>query len=123
MLGREAIEPLELGGYHVVKGTTVFMTACVIQRDPRWFVEPDAFRPERWNGGLSQRIPRYAYFPFGGGPRICIGNSFALTEATLVLATIASKYRLRLAPDAVIAPLASMTLRPALGLKMTVSRR
>jgi cytochrome P450 len=72
---------------------------------------------------LIQRIPRYAYFPFGGGPRICIGNNFALMEATLVLATIAQQYRLRLAPDALITPLPSMTLRPAHGVKMVLSRR
>jgi cytochrome P450 len=123
MLGREAIEPVELAGYRVPKGTTVFMSACVIHRDPRWFDDPDAFRPDRWADGLIQRIPRYAYFPFGGGPRICIGNHFALLEATLVLATIAQKYRLRLAPDAVVTPLASMTLRPAHGVKMVLSRR
>ena len=70
MLGREATEPLELGGYRVAKGTTVFMTAYAIHRDPRWFDDPDAFRPERWADGLLHRIPRYAYFPFGAGPRI-----------------------------------------------------
>jgi cytochrome P450 len=123
MLGREAIEPLDLGAYRVSRGTTVFMTACVIHRDARWFDDPDAFRPDRWADGLIQRIPRYAYFPFGGGPRICIGNNFAQMEAALVLATIAQRYRLRLAPDAVVAPLASMTLRPAHGVKMVVSRR
>ncbi len=94
MIGREATEPLELGGYRVAQGTTIFMTACVIHRDPRWYDDPDAFRPERWADGLLQRIPRYAYFPFGGGPRICIGNSFALMEAALVLATIARRFRL-----------------------------
>jgi cytochrome P450 len=123
MLGREAIEPLDLGGYRIAKRTTVFMTACVIHRDPRWFDDPDAFRPGRWADGLIQRIPRYAYFPFGGGPRICIGNSFALMEATLVLATIAQKYRLALAPDAAVTTLPSMTLRPAHGVKMVLSRR
>jgi cytochrome P450 len=123
MLGREPTEPVELGGYRVAKGTTIFMTAYVIHRDPRWYDAPDTFRPERWAGGLLHRIPRYAYFPFGGGPRICIGNSFALMESALVLATIASKYRLRLAPDALIEPLPSMTLRPAHGLKLIVSGR
>jgi cytochrome P450 len=123
MLGREAIEPVELGGYPIARGTTVFMTAFVIHRDPRWYDDPDAFQPERWADGLVQRIPRYAYFPFGGGPRICIGNQFALMEATLVLATIAQKYRLRLAPDAVVTPLPSMTLRPAQGVKVVLSER
>jgi cytochrome P450 len=122
MLGREAIEPVELGGYLIARGTTVFMTASVIHRDPRWYDDPAAFQPERWADGLIQRIPRYAYFPFGGGPRICIGNQFALMEATLVLATIAQKYRLRLAPDAVVTPLPSMTLRPAQGVKVMLAK-
>ena len=120
MLGREAIEPVELGGYRIPAGTTVFMPQWVIHRDPRWFDDPEAFRPERWADGLMQRIHRYAYFPFGGGPRICIGNNFALMEATLILATIARQYRLTLAPDARIAPLPTMTLRPAHGVKVVL---
>ncbi len=123
MIGREAIEPVELGGYRIPTGTTVFMSPWVVHRDPRWFDEPDVFRPERWHGGLIQRIHRYAYFPFGGGPRICIGNQFALMEATLILATVAQKYRLSLAPDAAVAPLATMTLRPAHGVKVVLSAR
>ncbi len=123
MLGREATAPLELGGYRVARGTTVFMSTYVIQRDPRWYDDPEAFRPERWSDGLMQRIPRYAYFPFGGGPRICIGNNFALMEATLVLAMIARKYRLRVAPGTRYEPMPSMTLRPSDGMKMTVTAR
>jgi len=123
MVGREAIEPVELGGYRIPAGTTVFMPQWVVHRDSRWYDDPEVFRPERWEGGLIQRIHRYAYFPFGGGPRICIGNNFALMEAALILATIAQKYRLRLAPDAVIAPLPTMTLRPAHGVKVILSRR
>jgi cytochrome P450 len=123
MLGREAIEPLDLGGYRIPRGTTVFMATCVIHRDARWYEAPETFRPERWADGLIQRIPRYAYFPFGGGPRMCIGNNFALLEASLVLATIAQKYRLRLAPDAIVRLLPSMTLRPAEGIKMVLARR
>ncbi|MFI5454866.1 MAG: cytochrome P450 [Isosphaerales bacterium] len=123
MVGREAIEPVELGGYRIPAGTTVFMPQWVVHRDSRWYDDPEEFRPERWADGLIQRIHRYAYFPFGGGPRICIGNNFALMEASLILATIAQKYRLRLAPDAVIAPLPTMTLRPAHGVKVVLSRR
>ena len=70
-----------------------------------------------------QRIHRYAYFPFGGGPRICIGNNFALMEATLILATIARRYRLKLAPDAQIAPLPTITLRPAHGVRVVLTKR
>ncbi len=123
MLGRESIAPFELGGYRFGKGVTVFMTTYVIHRDPRWYDDPEAFRPERWADGLLQRIPRYAYFPFGGGPRICIGNNFALMEATLVLATIARKYRLSPAPGATVEVLPSMTLRPSHGMPMIVSQR
>jgi cytochrome P450 len=123
MIGREAIEPVELGGYRIPAGTTVFMSQWVVHRDSRWFDEPEVFRPERWEGGLIQRIHRYAYFPFGGGPRICIGNNFALMEATLILATLAQKFRLILAPDAVVTPLPTMTLRPAHGVKVLLSKR
>jgi cytochrome P450 len=123
VIGREAIEPVELGGYSIRAGTTVFMPQWVIHRDGRWFQDPEAFRPERWEGGFLQRIHRYAYFPFGGGPRICIGNNFALMEATLILATIARKYRLKLAPDAKIVPLPTITLRPAYGVKAVLTER
>jgi cytochrome P450 len=123
MVGREAVEGVELGGYRLPSGTTVFMPQWVVHRDSRWFDEPEVFRPERWAEGLIQRIPRYSYFPFGGGPRICIGNQFAMMEATLILATIATKYRLRLAADAVVVPLPTATLRPAHGVKVVLSRR
>ncbi|MGZ3353892.1 MAG: cytochrome P450, partial [Isosphaeraceae bacterium] len=73
--------------------------------------------------GLQEQIHRYAYFPFGGGPRICIGNNFALMESALLLATIARRFRLRLTPDAVVTPLPSMTLRPAHGVKVVVTQR
>ncbi len=122
IVGREAAEPIELGGYRVDRGTTLFLAACAIHRDPRWFDDPDAFRPERWAGGFQQRIPRYAYFPFGGGPRICIGNSFAQMEVALVIASIVPRYRLELAPSARVEPLASMTLRMTHGLVMRVER-
>jgi cytochrome P450 len=125
MLGRETAEPVELGGYRLPTGLTVFMPQWTIHRDPRWFDEPEQFRPERWDPGrgLQERIPRYAYFPFGGGPRICIGNSFALMESALLLATIAGRFRLRLAPDALVKPLPTMTLRPAHGVKAVIERR
>ena len=122
-LGREATEPVELGGYRIPAGMTIFMPQWVIHRDARWYDDPQAFRPDRWADGLMQRIPRYAYFPFGGGPRICIGNNFAMMEATLILATIAQRYRLSLAPDADVKLLPSMTLRPAHGIKVVLADR
>ena len=123
LLGREAIEPTEVGGHPVPVGTTVYMSQWVLHRDPRFFDDPLVFRPERWEGGLAKKIPRYAYFPFGGGPRICIGNSFALMEATLLLATIARRFRVRVAhPDKVV-PLPTMTLRPAGGIEVVLEAR
>jgi cytochrome P450 len=123
LLGREALEPCEVGGYHVPVGRTVFMSQWVIHRDPRFFDDPLTYRPERWADGLAKRIHRYAYFPFGGGPRICIGNGFAMMEAVLLLATVARRYRLALAPDAVIKPLPTMTLRPEHGVRVILERR
>jgi cytochrome P450 len=84
----------------------------VVHRDPRWYDEPERFRPERWADGLMKRLPKFAYFPFGGGPRVCIGNTFALIEATLVLATIAQRYRFRRVSDAEVKPRPAITLQP-----------
>src|SRR5262245_2470569 len=92
LIGREATTELELGGYRVRKGYTVFMSQWVSHRDPRYFPDPEAFRPERWLGGLAKRLPKYAYYPFGGGPRVCIGNTFALTEAAILLAAVGQRY-------------------------------
>jgi cytochrome P450 len=123
LVGREAIEPVNLGGYRLPKGTTLWMSQWVLHRDPRWFDDPQAFRPERWANGLIKQLPRYAYFPFGGGPRLCIGNGFAQMEAVLLLATIARQYRLRLVPGIAVKPVPTMTLRPDRGLRMVVSAR
>src|SRR4051812_28449219 len=123
ILGREAIEPAEVGGYRVPVGTTVYMSQWVVHRDARFFDAPESFRPGRWADGLAKRIPRYAYFPFGGGPRICIGNSFAMMESVLLLATIARRFRLSLAPGAAVKLMPTMTLRADGGIRMTVSGR
>ena len=123
LLGREAIEPTEVGGHPVPVGTTVYMSQWVLHRDPRFFEDPLAYRPDRWDGGLAKKIPRYAYFPFGGGPRICIGNAFAMMEATLLLATIARRFRVRVVhPDRVV-PLPTMTLRPVGGIEVVLEAR
>jgi cytochrome P450 len=123
LLGREVMEPVEVGGYRPPVGSTMWMSQWVIHRDPRWFDEPESFRPERWADGLARRLPRYAYFPFGGGPRICIGNHFAQMEAVLLLATIARRFRLKV-PDAhVPRPVPTMTLRPEGGLPVVLEAR
>ncbi|HZG82885.1 MAG TPA: cytochrome P450, partial [Brevibacillus sp.] len=96
-INREVAEPVEIGGHTYEPGDTLMMSQYVMHRQEKYFEDPDEFRPERFAGDLLKRIPAYAYFPFGGGPRICIGNNFALMEAALLLATIAQRYRLRLA--------------------------
>lgn len=121
--GRESLADCEIGGYKIAAGTTVFMSPWVSHRDPRWFAEPLSFRPERWENDFAKTLPRFAYLPFGGGPRVCIGNNFALMEAVLVLASVLQRYRLQLAPGARIEPFASITLRPRWGMPMTVRRR
>ena len=122
-LARVVVEDHELGGYPIRKGMGVAMAPWVVHRDPRWYDTPEEFRPERWEGDFAKRIPRFAYFPFGGGPRQCIGNAFAMMEATLILSTIAQKYRLRLVPDHPVVPLASITLRPRYGVRVMLESR
>jgi cytochrome P450 len=95
----------------------------VTQRDPRWFSEPDRFHPDRWSEEVAAKLPRFAYFPFGGGPRVCIGAGFAMMEATLLLATIAQRFRMRLVPAQRIEPLASITLRPKNGIHVELEER
>ena len=123
VLGREAAEDTEIGGFPAPRGTTVFMSPWVVHRDPRYFEDPEAFRPQRWLDGLAKRLPRCAYLPFGGGPRLCIGQSFAMMEAVLLLATVCQRFRLTLEPDQPITPFASITLRPEGGVWMRLARR
>ncbi len=122
-LARVVIEDHEIAGYSVKKGMGVAMAQWVVHRDARWYDAPEEFRPERWEGDFLKRLPRFAYFPFGGGPRQCIGNAFAVMEATLILATIAQKYRLRLVPGHPVVPLASITLRPRYGMRVLLELR
>src|SRR5262245_41749276 len=113
VFGREATSDCEIDGYHVPRGTTTLMSQWVVHRDPRFWDEPDKFRPERWGTEKIKSMPKFAYFPFGGGPRVCIGQQFAMMEMALVLATIAQKFRFRMQPGALVTPQASFTLRPA----------
>jgi cytochrome P450 len=111
-IGREAVADCDIGGYFIPAGTTIFISPWVTHRDPRWFDDPLMFKPERWSNDLAKRLPRFAFMPFGGGPRICIGNRFAMMEAVLILATIAQHYRLEANAHPRIEPFASITLRP-----------
>jgi cytochrome P450 len=123
VMGREAIEECEIGGYRMPAGTTALMSQWVVHRDPRYQPNPERFDPDRWTAEYEERLPRFAYFPFGGGPRQCIGASFAMTEARLVLATVAQRFRMGLAPGQRVEPYASVTLRPKEGIRMTLSGR
>jgi cytochrome P450 len=122
-IAREALADCEIGGYHVPKGTQLFMIQWLVHRDSRWFDDPETFRPRRWDNDLIKRLPRCTYFPFGDGPRVCIGNHFAMMEAVLCLATIAQKYRLNLEPGQVLELVPSVTLRPRHSLRMRLESR
>jgi cytochrome P450 len=122
-LGRESIAPFDLGKYRFPAGSWLWFAPWVTHRDPRWFDDPLTFKPERWEDGLAKRLPKFAYYPFGGGPRVCIGNQFAIMEAVLVLATIARRFSLRTVDRARVEPFPSVTLRFKQGLRMRASRR
>jgi cytochrome P450 len=122
-LGREPINDCEIGGYHVPAGTQVFMFQWATHRDARFFDDPLAFKPERWTTEFTEHLPKYAYFPFGGGPRGCIGASFAMMEIILCLATIGRRFRLEMAPDQEVEVYAAMSLRPKEGVPVTVRSR
>lgn len=119
-MSRMAIANDEVDGYYVPAKSLVAMVPYVTHRDPRFWDNPEGFDPERFSVERSASRPRYAYFPFGGGPRQCIGNEFALMEATLVLATVAQKYRLHLVPGHPVEPYPIFTLRPRHGVLMTL---
>ena len=122
-IGRKAIEPCTIGDYEIPKGTSFEIMQWVVHRDPRWFDEPEVFNPDRWENDLEKRLPKCAYFPFGAGPRVCIGQRFAMMEAVLVLASIAVEFRFRLVPDHPVEPFASIALRPAQGIKAVLGAR
>jgi len=122
-MARLAAEEHEIAGYPMHVGYGVAFAQWVVHRDARWFDAPLEFRPERWENGLAKQLPRFAYFPFGGGPRQCIGNTFALMEASVVLATIGRKYRFALVPGHKVTPLASITLRPRDGIRVRLEER
>jgi len=118
---RVAIEDIGIGGYTISKGSLILMSPYVMHHDSRYFEQPEAFMPERFEQGWEERIPKYAYFPFGGGPRICIGNSFAMMEAQLLLATIVQRFHVSLVEGQTVVPEPLITLRPRGGIKMRLA--
>lgn len=122
-IGRSAIEPLSIGGKEFATGTQFMLPQWVVHRDPTWFTSPLDFFPERWLSKTGRVVPRFAYFPFGGGPRICIGNHFAMLEATLVLASIVRGVRLSLPAGFEFDLVPTITLRPRSPIQMHVATR
>jgi len=122
-IGREAVHEFEIGGCRLPAGTNIFICQWLVHRDARYWADPERFNPDRWTPEFEKQLPRFAYFPFGGGPRTCIGASFATMEATLLLATIARKFRLALVPGQTVELFPSITLRPKNGIQVVLSRR
>jgi cytochrome P450 len=120
---REALSDCEIGGYPIPKGATLAMFQWVVHRDPRFFDRPDDFVPERWEKDFAKTLPRCAYFPFGAGSRLCIGNTFAQAEVPMLLAAIVQKFQLKLVPGHRVVPAPSLTLRPLQGIRVTLKKR
>lgn len=121
--GREAVNDCVIDGYEMPAGTNVFLIQWVTHRDPRWFDDPEKFRPERWDNDLIHKIPRFAYFPFSGGPRLCIGNNFGMMETVLMLSYLIQTFRISVAPDFHPTPYTSISLQPEPGMPAMIHRR
>jgi cytochrome P450 len=120
---RQTVEEVTINGQPIEKGKIVLLNFWSMHRDPRYFKDPETFDPERFSAERESEIPKHAYLPFGAGPRVCIGNAFAMMEARLVLATLAQRYTLLLAPDQVVQPARFFTLRPKYGMQMVIHAR
>jgi cytochrome P450 len=120
---RRALADDEIGGYRVPAGSIAFLIPYVVHRRPALWPDPERFDPERFTPERQAERPRFAYFPFGGGPRQCIGNQFAIMEALLILATVAPRFRIRVSADARVVPEPLITLRPKFGIPVTLAAR
>jgi cytochrome P450 len=118
LVGRRSVDEYTIGDYSVPPRSIVVMSQWIVHRDARHYPDPERFDPERWTPEFKARLPRFAYFPFGGGPRQCIGESFAWMELVLLVATIAQRWRFELVPGHPVVPHAAITLRPKYGMKM-----
>lgn len=122
-IGRRAIADYRIGEYTIPARTIILMSPYVMHRNPRYYPEPLRFDPERWTAAAREARPKFAYFPFGGGPRVCIGEGFAWMEGVLLIAAIAQQWRMRLAPNQKVAPQPMITLRAKNGIQMRLERR
>ncbi len=125
IIGRQAANDYRIidTDYIAPKGSTLFASQYVMHRDPRYYADPEQFRPERWTPEFKASLPKFAYFPFGGGPRVCIGEPFAWMEAKLLVATLAQKWQMRLDPAQKVELQPVITLRPKYGMRMRMDRR
>jgi cytochrome P450 len=123
-IGRKALRDFEVSGYRICAGTNIVISQWVLHRDPLLYPNPERFEPERWREETAGRrsLPKFAYLPFGAGPRVCVGASLALTESALVLATLMQRFRFLLASDEPVQAFPSVTLRPKHGLRLRVER-
>jgi cytochrome P450 len=123
MMAREAIEDDVIDGHHIRPGTTVLIPIHHIHHDERWWPEPEVFDPTRFFGDAAKNRPRSAYLPFGGGRRICIGQSFALMEMVLMTSIMSQRFTFDLVHDHPVELEATLTLRPKHGLRVIAHRR
>jgi cytochrome P450 len=123
LIGRRAVNDYRVGDYVIPAKSIILMSPYLMHRDERYFADPLRFDPERWLPELERERPQFSYFPFGGGPRVCIGEPFAWAEAVLVIATIARRWKLRLTPGHRVEPLPLITLRPKGGMPMVTQLR
>jgi cytochrome P450 len=123
VIGREALEDFELGGYTIPRGTTILMSQWVVHHDPRWYERPEQFEPQRWSSERMKALPKMAYFPLGGGPRICIGNTFAMMESVLLLSEIMRSWSVSPAGNEPLILSPIVTLRPRNPVRVILTRR
>ena len=118
VIGRRPLEDITIGEHFIPKQTNVLMSQWIVHRDARWYERPLEFDPSRWTAEFVAKLPKYAYFPFGGGPRGCIGNTFAMFEATLILAQIAQRFSFEVVSQEPVGIQPAVTLRPAAAIEL-----
>jgi cytochrome P450 len=123
IIGRRALNDYQINGYFIPARSILLMSQYLMHRNEKYFADPLKFDPERWRPEARESRPKFTYFPFGGGPRVCIGEHFAWMEGVLVIATVAQRWKLRLAEGHPVEPQPIVTLRPKYGMKMIVGRR
>src|SRR5438093_4145251 len=122
-LCRQSIKGTSVGGYDIPPGSLVLMSQYVTHRDSRFYPDPNAFRPERWNAEMKSKLPVFAFFPFGGGPLVCVGESLAWIECAVLLATIGQRWQMRHFGDHEVGLLPKVALRPRQGMMMKLKKR